>query len=202
MYFVSEVLTDTKSRYPQTQKLLYAVITAANKLQHYFTKHEVLVVTSFPLGQVVRNRDAVGRISKWAVELMGYDVKFVPRTAIKFQALADFIAEWTEVQAPTPEISHEYWTLYFDGSVMGPGMGAGVVLISPEGGKYRYAVRLHFPASNNIAGYEALVNGLCKAVDLRATRLYVYDNSKLVVDQVMKDSNYESPLMDAYCKEV
>ena len=134
----------------------------------------MLVVTSFPLGEVVRNRDAVGRISKWAVELMGYDIKFVPHTAIKSQALADFIAEWTEVQAPTPGIAHEYWTLYFDGSVMGRSAGAGVVLISPEGGKYRYAVRLHFPASNHIAGYEALVNGLCKAVDLRATHLYVY----------------------------
>jgi hypothetical protein len=117
------VLTNTKSWYPQTQKLLYAVIMAAKKLQHYFTEHEVSVVTSFPLGEVVRNCDAVGRISKWAVELMGYDVKFVPRTSIKSQALADFIAEWTEVQAPTPEISHEYWTLYFDGSVMGPAHG-------------------------------------------------------------------------------
>ena len=82
VYFVSEVLTDTKSRYPQTQKLLYSVIMAAKKLQHYFTEHEVSVVTSFPVGEVVRNRDAVGRISKWAVELMGYDVKFVPRTVI------------------------------------------------------------------------------------------------------------------------
>ena len=115
------MLTDTKSLYPQTQKLLYAVIMAAKKLHHYFTEHEVSVVTSFPLGEVVRNRVAVGRISKWAVELMGYDVKFVPRTAIKPQALAYFIAEWTEVQTLTPEISHEYWTLYFDGSVMGPG---------------------------------------------------------------------------------
>ena len=123
VYFVSEVLTETKSRYQQTQKLLYAVIMAAKKLQHYFTEHEVSVVTSFPLGEVVRNRDAVGRISKWAVELMGYDIKFIPRTAIKSQALADFIAEWTEVQAPTQEISHEYWTLYFDGSVMGPSTG-------------------------------------------------------------------------------
>ena len=83
VYFVSEVLTDTKSRYPQTQKLLYTVIMAAKKLQHYFTEHEVSVITSFPLGEVVRNRDAVGRISKWAVKLMGYDVKFIPRTAIK-----------------------------------------------------------------------------------------------------------------------
>jgi len=74
VYFVSEVLTNTKSRYPHTQKLLYAVIMAAKKLQHYFTEHEVSVVTSFPLGEVVRNRDAVGRISKWPVELMGYTV--------------------------------------------------------------------------------------------------------------------------------
>ena len=88
------------------------------------------VVTSFPIDEVVRNRDAVGRISKWAVELMSYEVKFMPRMAIKSQALADFIAEWTVVQAPTPEISHEYWTLYFDGSVMGTGAGAGVVLVS------------------------------------------------------------------------
>ena len=103
------------------------------------------VITSFPLGEVVRNRDAVGRISKWAVELMGYDVKFIPHTAIKSQALADFIAEWTEIQAPTPEISHEYWTLYFDRLVMGPSMGAEVVLVSPKGGKFQYAVRSPLP---------------------------------------------------------
>ena len=133
---------------------------------------------------------------------MGYDVNFVPRTVIKSQALADFITEWTEVQAPTPEISHEYWTLYFDGSVMGPDAGAGVVLVSPEGGRFQYAVRLHFPASNNIAEYEALIRGLHIAIDIGATRLYVYGDSKLVVDQVMKNSNCESPLMDTYCQEL
>jgi hypothetical protein len=90
----------------------------------------VSVVTSFLLGEVVRNRDAI---------------KFVSRTAIKSLALADFITEWTEVQAPTPEISHEYWTLFFNGSVIEPGAGAGVVLVSPEGGKFRYAVRLPIP---------------------------------------------------------
>ena len=85
---------------------------------------------------------------------------------------------------------------------MAPGTGAGVVLVSPEGGKFQYAVRLHFPASNNVAEYEALISGLRIAIDIGATRLYVYDDSKLIIDQVMKNSNCESPLMDAYCQEV
>jgi hypothetical protein len=96
---------------------------AIKKLQYYFTDHEVTVDTSFPLGEVVHSRDATGWISKWALKLMGYDIKYTPRTAIKSQALADFVAEWMEVQTLTPDVTHEYWTLYFDGSVMGPNMG-------------------------------------------------------------------------------
>ena len=75
-------------------------------------------------------------------------------------------------------------------------------MVSPEGVKFQYAVRLRFPASNNVAEYEALISGLRIAIDIGATRLYVYGDSKLVIDQVMKNSNCESPLMDAYCQEV
>ena len=100
---------------------------------------------------------------------MGHDIRYVPHTAIKSQALTDFIAEWTEVQLPTPNVTHEYWTMYFDGLVMAPGSGAGVVLISPDGSRLRYAIRLHFSASNNAAEYEALINGLRITVELSAT---------------------------------
>ena len=65
------------------QKLLYAVLMATQKLLHYFTNHEVLVVTSYPLGDTIRNRDAMGRISTWALKLMGHDMRYIPRTAIK-----------------------------------------------------------------------------------------------------------------------
>ena len=65
------------------QKLLYAVLMVTQKLLHYFTNHEVVVVTSYPLGDIIRNRDATGQISKWALELMGHDIRYIPRTAIK-----------------------------------------------------------------------------------------------------------------------
>ena len=70
---------------------------ATRKLLHYFTDHEVVVVTSYPLGDIIRNRDAAGQISKWALKLIGHDIRYIPRTAIKSQALVDFVAEWTEV---------------------------------------------------------------------------------------------------------
>ena len=77
------------------------MLMATRKLLHYFTNHEVAVVTSYPLRDIVRNRDAAGWISKWALELMGHDIMYIPRTAIKSQALVDFVTEWTEVQLPT-----------------------------------------------------------------------------------------------------
>ena len=81
---------------------------ATQKLLHYFTDHKVSVVTSYPLGDIVRNRDAAGQISKWALELMGHDMRYLPCTTIKSQALVDFVTEWTEVQLPTLDITHEF----------------------------------------------------------------------------------------------
>ena len=92
--------------------------------------------------------------------------------------------------------------MYFDGSVMAPGSGAGVVLISLDRSRLRYAIRLHFLASNNAAEYEALINRLHIAIELGATRLYVRGDLELVVDQVMKESSCKSPLMTTYYQEV
>ncbi|XP_066318017.1 uncharacterized protein [Miscanthus floridulus] len=85
---------------------------------------------------------------------------------------------------------------------MAPGLRAGVVLISPDGSRLRYASRLHFSASNNATEYEALINGLRIAIELGTTRLYVRGDSELVVDQVMKESSCKSPLMVTHCQEV
>ena len=145
------------------------MLMVTRKLLHYFTNHEVMIVTSYPLGDIIRNRNVTGRISKCALELMGHDIRYIPHTAIKSQALTDFITEWTEVQLLTPDVTYEYWMMYFDRSVMAPGSGAGVVLISPDGSRLRYTIRIHFLASNNAAEYEALINGLRIAIEIGAT---------------------------------
>jgi hypothetical protein len=166
-------LSETKARYPQIQKLLYAVVLALRKLWHYFKAHPVTVVSSFPLGEIIRNPDAAGRITKWSVELMGEMLAYAPRKVIKSQILADFVAEWTDTQLPPPQIWVECWTLYFDGLVMKTGVGVGLLFISPLGEHMRYAVRLHFPTSNNMAEYEALLCSLRIAIKTGIKRLDV-----------------------------
>jgi hypothetical protein len=96
VYFISEVLGPSKIKYPQVQKLLYAVLLTACKLRHYFDDHKVVVVTGFPIGDILHNKEAIGRIAKWACELGAYDIEFQPCTTIKTQALVDFVSEWTE----------------------------------------------------------------------------------------------------------
>ena len=85
------------------QKLLYAILITSKKLRQYFQAHNVKVASSFPLGDILHNRDTNGRVVKWSVELGALSIEFLPRSTIKSQALADFIGEWIEIQDPPPE---------------------------------------------------------------------------------------------------
>jgi len=140
VYFVSEVLSETKAWYPQIQKLIYAVILAQRKLQHYFLRHPITVVSSFPLGEIIQSREATGRIAKGSVELMSETLTYAPRKAIKSQALVDFVVEWTDSQLPPAQVQAELWTMYFDRSLMKTGAGAGLLFISPLGVHMRYVI--------------------------------------------------------------
>jgi ribonuclease HI len=116
--------------------------------------------------------------------------------------LADFVAEWTDTQLPPPQIQAECWTLYFDGSVMKTGAGAGLLFVSPLGEHMRYTVRLHFHASNNMAEYKALLYGLKIAIEICIKLLDVRGDSQLVIDQVTKNARCHDDKMEAYCKAV
>ena len=92
-YFVSEVLMESKQRYPHYQKLAYSVFLASRKLRHYFQEHPITVVSIAPMRDIINNGDATGRVANWGIELSAFDIEYKPRTAIKSQILADFVAD-------------------------------------------------------------------------------------------------------------
>jgi diketogulonate reductase-like aldo/keto reductase len=96
MYYLSEVLSLSKQNYPHYQKLVYGVYMAAKKLKHYFQEHSIRVVALAPLAEIIGNKDATGRVAKWAIELAAHNIQYEPRTAIKSQALDDFVVDWAE----------------------------------------------------------------------------------------------------------
>ncbi|KAK1696644.1 hypothetical protein QYE76_013341 [Lolium multiflorum] len=202
VYFVSEVLSPSKQRYPQYQKIAYGVFTTARKLRHYFSAHPIIVVNEAPLSNILNNPEATGRVSLWGIELSPRDITYEKRKAIKSQVLPDFIAEWMELQNTGPPDLSRTWTMNFDGSKRLEGAGAGVVLISPEGDKLKYILRMTFPnASNNEAEYEALIHGMKMAKACGATRLKIFGDSQLVAQQVMNQCDAVNDSMMAY-KEV
>jgi ribonuclease HI len=201
IYFISEVLGPSKKKYPQVQKLLYAVLLTARKLRHYFDDHKVIVVIGFPIGDILHNKEAIGRIAKWACELGAHDIEFRPRTAIKTQALVDFVLEWTEQQVPENLETVEVWKMYFDGSLKLQGAGAGILFITPGGEQLNYALQLLF-STNNTAEYEALIHGLNIAVSLGIKRLMVYGDSLVVISQINKEWDCSNDSMGKYCTSI
>jgi hypothetical protein len=95
IYFVSEALSGAKLNYSELEKIAYIVVMASRKLKHCFQAHRIKVLLAQPLEALFHNSEAIGRIGKWATELNEFVVDFEHRSAIKSQALADFIADWT-----------------------------------------------------------------------------------------------------------
>jgi ribonuclease HI len=113
--------------------------------------------------------------------------------------LPDFITEWLELQSTGPLNLLSVWMMYFNSSKRIQGTRAGVVLISPQGDKLKYVLRMSFPqASNNEAEYEALLHGIKMAKAYGATRLKIFGDSNLVVQQVMNKCDAISDNMTAY----
>ena len=198
VYYVSEVLTPCKTRYPHYQKIAYAVFMASQKLRHYFQECSITVASEVPLNDIINNRDATRGITKWAIELLPFEIIYRPRRAIKSQVLADFVAEWMEAELPREHAAYTHWVMYFDGSKMLAGLGAGVVLTSPTGDTMKYVLQIMYTDSNNAAEYEALLHGLRMAVSMGIRCLEVRGDSNLAISQINGDFNAKDPKMTAY----
>ena len=96
VYYVSKSLHEAKVRYLPLEKAILAVLLGTHKLPHYFKAHTVVILTQLSLKTILRNADYTGRIAKWGTILGVFDIKYMPRTSIKGQVLADLVAEFTE----------------------------------------------------------------------------------------------------------
>ena len=142
VYYTSRALRGAEARYPQIEKLAFALITASRKLRHYFQAHIINVMTDHPLKKTMNKLEAAGRLIQWAAKLSEFDIKYLPRNAIKAQALADFIAEFTPSHNDSEVVEDKKWIIHVDGSSTQHAGGIGVVLQSPEGDKLTYKVHL------------------------------------------------------------
>ena len=96
VYYVSKSLHEAEVRYLPLEKAILAVVHVTRKLSHYFQAHIVVVLTQFLFKSILRSADYTGRISKWGTILGAFDIKYMPRTFVKSQVLANLVAEFTE----------------------------------------------------------------------------------------------------------
>ena len=131
-------------------------------------------MTDHPLKKSMNKLEAAERLIQWAIELSEFDIRYQPRNAIKAQALADFIAEFTPSHSNLYEMEgNKTWVVYVDGSSTLHAGGIGVVLKSPEANTLKRKVCLHYQTTNNEAEYEALLKGLELAKSLEIGRAHV-----------------------------
>ena len=130
VYYTSRALRGAEGRYPQIEKLAFALITASRKLRHYFQPHVINVMTNHPLKKVMNKLKAAERLIQWAIKLSEFNIKYQPRHAIKAQALADFIAEFTPSYDDLEVVEDKKLIIHVDCSSTQHAGGIGVVLQS------------------------------------------------------------------------
>ncbi|XP_074374075.1 uncharacterized protein LOC141714455 [Apium graveolens] len=208
VFYVSHVLKDAETRYPNAEKFAYGLVMTSRKLRHYFQGRTIQVVTSQPLKKILTRPEASGRVVAWSIKLGEFDIEYVPRTAIKAQTLADFLVGCTFSGPKDLSLDEQLiripgkWKLFVDGSVAGKKCGAGLILSSPEGFEICQAIRFDFPLTNNEAEYEALLTGMKLARSLKAKHLRAFSDSMLVVKHFMGEYEQGDPRTKAYASKV
>ena len=217
IYYVCKSLHEVEVRYLPLEKAILAVVLSTRKLPHYFQAHTMVILTQLPLKTILRSADYTGRIAKWSTILGAFDIKYMPRTSMKGQVLADLVAEFTE-----PEIEElpsdgnmderlvgtisQYclstWEVHVDGVSNQKGSGVGLVLMSPEKVVIEKSLRLDFSATNNEAKYEALLEGMAMVLRMGGKSIKLFSDSRLVVGQVKGEFEAKDERMQGYLSQV
>ena len=214
---LSKSLHEAEVRYLPLEKAILAVVLSTHKLPHYFQAHTIVVLTQLPLKIILRSADYTGRIAKWGTILGAFDIKYMPRTSIKGQVLADLVAEFTE-----PEIKElpsngnmdkklvstisQYclptWEVYVDEVSNQKGLGVGLVLMSPEKVVIEKSLRLDFSTTNNEADYKTLLEGMAVVQRMGGKSIKLFSDSRLVVSQVRVEFEAKDERMQGYLNQV
>ncbi|XP_030970847.1 uncharacterized protein LOC115991267 [Quercus lobata] len=206
---------EAETRYLPLEKAILAIVQATRKLPHYFQAHTVVVLTQLPLKSILRSADYTSRIAKWGMILGTFDIRYMPRTAVKGQVLADLVAEFAEPTAEGKEVSVllgagervsstvsprrlTWWKAYIDGASNQRGSRLGLVLLSPEGITIEKSLRLGFSATNNEAEYEALLEGMRMIRKMGGKSVDMFSDSRLIVGQVNGDMEAKDERMQEY----
>ena len=193
------------------------MVHASRKLPYYFQAHTVVVLTQLPLKFVLRTTDYTGRIALWNTIIGAFDIKYIPRTSIKGQVLADLMAEFVEppvetltelcgmegkpigvVSVPKPPC----WKVYVDGVANQRGSGVGLVLITPERATIEKSLKLGFSATNNEAEYEALLQRMAMVQKMGGKVVEMFLDSRLIVGQVRGEMEAKDVRMQEYLNQV
>ena len=214
---MSKTLHEAEVHYLPLEKAILAVVLGTRKLPHYFQAHTVVILTQLPLKTILRSADYTGRIAKWGTILGAFDIKYMPRTSIKGQVLADFVAEFTKPQieelqsagnmdeklvGTISQYRFPTWEVYVDGASNQKGLGIGLVLISPEKVIIEKFLRLDFSATNNEAEYEALLIGMAMVQRIWGKSVKLFSDLRLVIGQVKGEFEAKDERMQGYLSQV
>ena len=177
----------------------------------------MVVLTQFLLKSILRSVDYTGRIAKWGTILGAFDIKYIPRTFVKDQVLANLVAEFAELpeeinakqygmdEKSVGLISTQYpspWKVYVNGAANQRGSGVELVLVSLKKITIEKSLWLGFSATNNEAEYEALLMGMTMVQKMGGKAVEMFSNSKLVVGQVKWELEARDARMQEYLGQV
>ena len=144
--------------------------------------------------------EATGRMVQLAIELSQFDIEYHPKTAIKAQALADFIAKFTLLDKNNLTNETERWTIQTDDLSAQNRRGVGVVITTPDEEVLKYGVQLKFPTTNNEAEYKRILTGLSLGKALRVENFLVQSDLKLVIGQILEEYEAKEERMQKYLR--
>ena len=217
VYYVNKSLHETEVCYLPLEKAILTIVLGTRKLPHCFQAHAMVILTQLPLKIILRSADYTGRIAKWGTILGAFNIKYMSRTSIKRQVLADLVAKFTE-----PEIKKlpsdgnmdeklvgtisQYglptWEVYVGGASNQKDLGVGLVLMSPKKVIIEKSLRLDFSATNNEVEYEALLEGMAMVQRMGGKSIKLFSDSRLVVGQVRGEFEVKDERMQGYLNQV